>query len=83
MPLSVVTSRKSPLPVFWNKRKCLIVQGNKCDVGIAVVVEIAKIQAHAGDEAAIFGERDAGLEGNFLELVSQVMEERVVERRRW
>ena len=37
--------------------------------GIAVVVEIAEIHAHPGNQVAVFRQRHIGLERNLLELL--------------
>jgi tetratricopeptide (TPR) repeat protein len=59
--------------ICWRSAIC-----DEDDVGVAVIVEVTEVQAHAGDEAAIFSKRDARFERNFLELVAQIMEEGVV-----
>ena len=60
--------------------KGLALERNIGDVRIAIVIEIAKIQSHAGDEGAVLGQSDIGLKSHFLELVSQVMKEEIVLR---
>ena len=48
------------------------------DIGVAVIVYVAKIRAHTGDECGIFSERDVGLERDFLKFVAEIVEEESV-----
>ena len=65
-------------PGVPEERKGLAVERNEGDVRVAVGIEVAEIQSHAGDEGAFFGERDARLERNLFELVAEVMEQKAV-----
>ena len=64
--------------MFCEQRKGLLVERDVGDVGIAVVVEVAKVETHAGDEGAFFGQRGVGLKGDFFKFVAEVVEEKVV-----
>ena len=59
-------------------RKGLALQCRGYQVGVFIVVIIAKIQPHSGYEAAVFGQRHAFLKRNFLELVAQIVEQEIV-----
>src|SRR5580658_6248151 len=58
--------------------KCLIIECHVDDVGISVVVVIAKVETHAGDEIPVLRKRDPGFKRNFIKLVPHVMKERIV-----
>src|SRR6266568_3283166 len=60
--------------------KGLLVQGDIGNARIAIISEVAKIQAHAGDECAFLWERGIGLKGNFFELVAKIVKQEVVFR---
>src|SRR5579875_202503 len=52
------------------ERKSLLGQSDEKDIGKAVVVVIAKIESHAGDELAIFGKSNASGKSHFFELTT-------------
>src|ERR1035438_3390009 len=60
---------------YW---KGLVLQRRGYQVRVFVVVEIAKIQPHSGYEAAVFRQRHAFLKRDFLELVAQVVKQKVI-----
>ena len=62
------------------QRKCLLVERNIGDAGKAVVVEVAEVEAHAGDECTLLRQGGVGLESDFFKFVSEVVEEEVVLR---
>jgi hypothetical protein len=64
--------------LIFEKRKCLVRQGRKGDVGIPVVVVIAKIGTHARNEVSIFGESDSRLHRDLVELATRVVEQKIV-----
>ena len=66
-------------PIFLSSGKRLLFQCHERDVRIAVVVEVAKIEAHAPNEVPILGQRRSGLECNLFELLAQIVKEEVVE----
>jgi hypothetical protein len=74
MPLDWVTSLKCVL----EDGEGLPVECDVDDVGVAVVVEVAEIEAHPGDEGAFLRQRCVGLEGHLFKLVAEIMEEEVV-----
>jgi len=47
------------------------------DVGKPVVIVVAEVDAHTGNELAVFGQGDTGLECNLLELITCVVKQRV------
>ena len=54
IPLGYVISSK-PVPAHVPKdRERLVVQGHGHNIGVTVVIEIPKIQAHARDEFPVF-----------------------------
>jgi len=53
--------------------KCLVIQGDIGDVGITIVIEIAKVESHAGDKIAILRKRHASVKGYLFKFISQVM----------
>ena len=60
--------------------KRLVVERYEGNVGITVVVDVAKIDAHSGNEVAFVAERDVRFEGNLFELTAAfVVEQGIVE----
>ena len=45
-----------------------------------MVVEVAEIESHAGDEGAFLGQGRVGLKSDFFKFVAEVVEEEVVLR---
>jgi len=68
MPLAWVMSANPPLPRLRNSGKVSFSR-------VAVVVQVAEIEAHAGDELAVVGERHAGFESDLLELPAALVVE--------
>src|SRR5450631_958426 len=56
--------------------KGLVIQCDKHDVRVTVIVVIAEVQSHTGNKLAIFHQRDALRKCHFLELFSSRSEER-------
>src|SRR5205807_6426000 len=48
------------------------------DLGKPVVIVVAEVDAHTGNELAVFGQGNTGLECNLLELITCVVKQRVV-----
>ena len=61
-------------------RKRLALECDVDDVGIAIVIDVAKICSHARDEGGIFSESDVSLECHFFEFVAEVVEQKSVLR---
>ncbi len=78
MPLGAVASVKSPFAGVEIDGEGLALQRDIDDVGIAVVIDVAKVRAHARDERGILSESDVGLESNLFELVSEIVKEESV-----
>src|ERR1700691_571822 len=75
--------RKSGLAVISIDGKSFIVQSDEGDIGQAIVVQIAKIGAHAGYYVSLFGQSDAGVKRDFFKqpvafVVEQKIEDLVV-----
>ena len=66
--------------VVLEKREGLLVERDISDAGIAVVVKVPEVEAHARDECAFFRQGSVGLKRNLFEPVAEVMEEEVVLR---
>jgi hypothetical protein len=76
MPLERVTSAKPRLPKL---RKSFVIERHEGQVGKTVVIEVAEIDAHSGNELRILGEGHAGLESHLLEFpAALVMEQEVI-----
>ena len=58
--------------------KSLIVESGQGDVRESVIVHVSKIHSHAGNEISVLGQRHSGSHGDLLELVPEVVEQRVV-----
>ncbi|MDH4179996.1 MAG: hypothetical protein OEV33_05750 [Armatimonadota bacterium] len=68
---------EGPLARVPVQRKGLFVPGYEHHVGVAVVVDIAEVCAHAGDVAGVLRKGHAGLKGHLLELaLAQVATEK-------
>ena len=67
-----------PLTRVQVQGKSLIVQGDQGDVRESVVVHVAKIHAHAGNEIPVLRQRHPGGHSHFLELVPEIVEQRIV-----
>ena len=52
-----------------------IVQSDQDNVGIAIIIEIAEIDAHAGDEDAVLAQRDISVEPNLVKRATFVSKE--------
>ena len=59
--------------------KCFVVERYQDDVGIAVVIEIAKVDAHARDERAVFAQCNVRVEPDFVEFAAAFVFEEPVE----
>src|SRR5689334_9369729 len=60
------------------KRKRLIIERDEHNVRITVIVVVAEIEPHSRHGPAIFHERHSLLKGHLLELLSGVVEQKVV-----
>ncbi len=78
MLLSRVTSTKLPFPVFAIQGKSFAIERHDGDVGIAVIIQIAEVDAHAGNVDAIFAQGDVFLEADFLKLAASLAAEKGV-----
>ena len=61
-------------------REGFVVEGDQDDVGITVVIQIAEVDAHAGDERAVFAQCDVHVESDFVELAVTFISKEPVEQ---
>jgi hypothetical protein len=56
----------------------LVVQGDIGYVRIAVIIEVAEIESHAGDEIPVFSQSHTGIESDLFEFVSEIVKQELV-----
>src|SRR5919197_3722851 len=47
-------------------RKCLAIESNHHNIWIAIIVEVAEVDTHAGNKIPIIAQRDANIEGDLV-----------------
>jgi hypothetical protein len=67
------------LPQIVENGKGLILQCHKLNVRKAVVIHVLETHAHSGNELPVLGERDVGVESDFLKLSpTLIVEQRII-----